>query len=404
MLRLRLANLRSRKNGRMNPSFTLGRIAGIRIGVNWSWLIVVALIVWTLASAVFPAQNPQLTKTTYVVMAVVAAVLFFASLLLHELGHALQARREGVEIEGITLWLFGGVAQLKGMFPSAGAELRIALAGPLVSALLGALFVGIAVADGVGSEVDGVAAWLGYINLTLLAFNLLPALPLDGGRVLRALLWQRRGDFASATRIAADVGRGFGFLLIGLGVLMLIAEGIWSGVWLAFVGWFLLQAAAAEERYGLLNDALGDLRVRDLMVARPVAAHADASLADFMDAIAHVHHFTTYPVTRDGRVVGLLPFAAVARVPRSSWHDTLVGDTMLGLDEVPTVRANEPLLDAVTKIGAGPLGRAIVVDGDDVTGLLSITDVGRLVARRGRSPFAARSGGKRSGDGDEALP
>jgi Zn-dependent protease/CBS domain-containing protein len=373
----------------MNPSFTLGRIAGIRIGVNWSWVIVFVLIVWSLASAVFPAQNPGFAKATYVAMAAVAAVFFFASLLLHELGHAVQARREGMEIEDITLWLFGGVARFKGMFPSAGAELRIALAGPAVSALLGALFVAVAVVGGLGSAADGVAAWLGYINLSLLVFNLVPALPLDGGRVLRALLWLARNDFRWATRIAADIGRGFGFLLIGLGLLMLVVQGMWSGVWLAFLGWFLLQAAAAEGRYAVLEDALGDLRVRDLMIARPVTARADATLADFMDAVARAHRFTTYPVVDDGHVVGLLPFAAVVQVPRGRWDGTLVGETALGLDEVPRVREDEPLLEALREIGDGPLGRALVVDGDDVTGMLSITDVGRLVAaarpeKRGR--------------------
>jgi Zn-dependent protease/CBS domain-containing protein len=368
----------------MNPSFTIARIAGIRIGINWSWLIVLALIVWTLESTVFPASNPGLSTATYAAMAVAAAILFFTSLLLHELGHALQAKRDGVEIEGITLWLFGGVARFKGMFPSAGAELRIAVAGPLVSLLLGGLFVAVAVAGGLGSAVDGIAAWLGYINLILLAFNLLPALPLDGGRVFRSLLWLRSGDFAWATRIAADVGRGFGYLLIGLGLLLFIVQGAWSGAWLAFLGWFLLHAAAAEGRYGLLRDALGDLRVRDLMIRRPESVPADWSLSEFMDDIAHVHHFTTYPVIADARVVGLLPFAAVARVPRPEWDTTRVRDCMLPIDEATSVREDEPLLDAISDMAAGSLDRALVLAGDQVVGLLSITDVGRLVARNGR--------------------
>jgi Zn-dependent protease/CBS domain-containing protein len=366
----------------MSPSVTLARIAGIRIGVNWSWLVVVALIVWTLESAVFPESNPGLAKSAYLAMAVVAALLFFVSLLLHELGHALQARRDGLEIDGITLWLFGGIARFKGMFPSAAAELRIAVAGPAVSLVLGVFFVAIAVAGGLGSEVDGVAAWLGYINLMLLAFNLLPALPLDGGRVFRALLWLRTGDFARATRIAADVGRAFGYVMIGLGLLLLIAQGVWSGAWIAFLGWFLLQAAAAEGRYGLLRDALGDLRVRDLMIRRPQTVAAEATLADFMDEVAHVHHYTTYPVVGDGRVLGLLPFAAVARVPRRAWETTHVADCMLPVDEATTVAEDEPLLDAVSELGAGPLDRALVLDGDRVVGLLSITDVGRLVGHR----------------------
>src|ERR671934_1087550 len=164
----------------MGESIALGRIAGIRIGINWSWLVVFALITWSLASGVFPSTNPGLSHGTYIAMAIAAAVLFFTSLLLHELGHAVVARREGMEIEGITLWLFGGVARFRGMFPSAGAEFRIAIAGPLVSLLLGVGFVLIALVPGLPRAVDGVVSWLGYINLTLLVFNLIPALPLDG--------------------------------------------------------------------------------------------------------------------------------------------------------------------------------------------------------------------------------
>ena len=240
----------------MNPTFQLGSIAGIRISANWSWLIVFALITWSLASAVFPSQNPGFSDGEYIVMAVAAALLFFASLLLHELGHALQARREGVEIEGINLWLFGGVAQFKGSFPSAGAEFRIAIAGPLVSLALGVFFVLVAVFAGLPNAIDGVVAWLGYTNLILLAFNLLPALPLDGGRVLRSALWHFRGDLQWATSVASGIGRGFGFLLIALGLFMFIFEGAFSGAWLAFVGWFLLQAATAEARYIATQQAL----------------------------------------------------------------------------------------------------------------------------------------------------
>jgi Zn-dependent protease/CBS domain-containing protein len=374
----------------MNPSITLGRVAGVRIGINWSWLVVFALIVWTLASAVFPAQSPHLSKAAYVAMALVAAVLFFGSLLLHELGHAMQARRDGMEIEGITLWLFGGIAQFKGSFPSAAAELRIALAGPLVSALLGGIFVGVAAAGGLGSAVDGVAAWLGYINLMLLGFNLLPALPLDGGRVLRALLWRARGDFSWATRIAAQVARGFGYLLVALGVVLFMAQGVWSGVWLAFIGWFLLQAAAAEGRYGLLREALGNLSVRDVMVRDPATVAADSTLAEFMDVVVHAHRYTTYPVVDGGRVLGLVPFAAVARVPRAEWERKRVRECMLPIEAVPHVREDEPLVDALGELSAEPPNRALVYEDGTVVGLLSISDVGRLVADVGRSRRRSR--------------
>ena len=262
-----------------------------------------------------------------------------------------------------------------------------------MSAFLGGMFVVIAAAGGLGSAVDGVAAWLGYINLMLLAFNLLPALPLDGGRVLRALLWRARGDFSWATRIASQVGRGFGCLLIALGLFLLIAQGVWTGVWLAFIGWFLLQAAAAEGRYGLLREALGGLCVRDVMVRTPVTVAADQTIAEFMDEVAHAHHFTTYPVVDADYVVGLLPFASVARVPRGDWERRRVRESMLAFVDVPRLREDEPLVDALGELATAPPGRALVLDDGQVVGLLSISDVGRFVAAAGtRSRGGARAG------------
>ncbi len=363
----------------MNPTFQLGRIAGIRIGINWSWLIIFALIVWSLAAAVFPSQNPGFSDGEYIVLAVVAALLFFASLLLHELGHALQARREGVEIEGINLWLFGGVAQFKGSFPSAGAEFRIAIAGPLVSLAIGVLFVLVAGIAGLPNAVDGIAAWLGFTNLILLAFNLLPALPLDGGRVLRSALWHFRGDLRWATWVAAGVGRGFGFLFIGLGLFMFIVEGAFSGAWLAFVGWFLLQAATAEARYVATKEALDGLRVRDLMIREPVTVEADLSLAQFMDDVARSRRFTTYPVLEHGRPIGLLAFRSVASVPRDEWETRLARDAMIPRDEVPALGEDEPAIDALAELSTSGVNRGLVVDDGTLVGLLSITDLARAL-------------------------
>lgn len=368
----------------MNPTIQLGRIGGIRIGINWSWLVVFALITWTLASGVFPSQNRGLSDGTYIAMAVVAACLFFTSLLLHELGHAVEARREGMEIEGITLWLFGGVAKFKAIFPSAGAEFRIAIAGPLVSLALGALFVVVAAFASLPEAVDGVAAWLGYINLALLVFNLLPALPLDGGRVLRSALWFFTRDFAKATRIASDISRVFGYLLIATGLFLFIFQGSFSGAWLAFVGWFLLQASAGELRYVATQQALGGLRVRDLMVTDPVTVPADLSLGEFVDQIAWSHRFTTYPVLEDGRPVGLLPFRSVAAVPRGEWDTSRVRDCMIPGDEVPLLAEDEPLIDALAELGDSNVGRALVVDNSHLAGMLSIRDVARALELRRR--------------------
>jgi Zn-dependent protease/predicted transcriptional regulator len=375
----------------MNPTLRLGRIAGVEIGINWSWLVIFALLVWTLASGVFPSTNPDLSAGTHLTMAIVATVGFVGSLLLHELGHALQARREGIEIDGITLWLFGGVARFKGTFPTAGAEFRVAIAGPIVSLLLGALFVLVALAH-VPEAVDGVVSWLGYINLSLLVFNLLPALPLDGGRVLHSLLWRIKGDLAGATRIAAGVGRGFGYLFIGAGIALFIFQGSFSGAWLAFIGWFLLQAAGAEARYVIAREALAGLRVRDLMTADPVTVAPDLTVGEFMDEIVHQRRHTTYPVVDDGDAVGLLPFRCVAEVPRREWDERHVRDCMLGRDQVALLDENETAADALAELGEADTKRGLVVADGRLVGLLSVSDLARVldVPPRRRRAVAVR--------------
>jgi CBS domain-containing protein len=297
-----------------------------------------------------------------------------------------------MEIEGITLWLFGGVAKFRGMFPSAGAEFRIAVAGPLVSLLLGAIFVLAAWRLDLPDVVDGIAAWLGYINLVLLVFNLLPALPLDGGRVLRAILWHLRRNFAWATVVAANIGRAFGFLMIGGGLLLLILLSALSGVWLALIGLFLLQAAGSELRFLGARQALGGLRVRDLMVRDPVTVRSDLTVGELMHELVRSPRHTTYPVVDDGRAVGLLPFARVAVVPRAEWDARRVRDYMLPRDRLPVVDEDEELITALQQLSEAELQRALVLDGDDrLAGFLSISDLVRVLGVRGGRLRRART-------------
>jgi len=375
----------------VESSFRLGRIAGVEVGVNWSWLVVFALITWSLAAGVFPDQDPGRSQATYIVMAVIAAALFFASLLGHELGHAVTARREGMELDGITLWLFGGVARFKGQFPSAGAELRIALAGPLVSLVIGVACSLLAWAIALPGGVDGVLAWIGYVNLILLAFNLLPALPLDGGRVLRALLWGAKADFAWATDVAASIGRGFGYLLIGGGIALFVFQGAFSGAWLAFVGWFLLGAATAEQRYAAARRALAGLRVGDLMTAHPITVPSDHTLGEFIDDVAWQRRHTTYPVMDDGRFAGLLAFRCVSSIPRNQWDSRSVRSCMIAAEEVPRLRPETAAIDALVELSGSSANRGVVLDGGHLVGILSTADLGRaLEAPPRRGSGAAR--------------
>jgi Zn-dependent protease/CBS domain-containing protein len=376
-----------RRERKMDGNFSIGRYGGVEVRLNWSLIAVFVLIVWSLADGVLPSQNPGLSDGTYLVTGIVGALLFLASILLHELGHSWVARHEGIEVDSITLWLFGGVSEFKDRFASPGSEFRVALSGPLVSIGLGVVFVLIALA-GLPSAVDGAAAWLGYINLILAAFNLLPASPLDGGRVLHSALWRAKGDYAWATRIASEIGQGFGYLFIALGLAMFIFQGSFSGAWLAFIGWFLLQGAKAEARYAATEQALGGMRVRDLMVRQPVTVDADSTIGRFMDDVASSRRFTTYPVLDGGSPVGLLAFSSVAAVPRSEWDTRRVRDTMIPLDEVPLLTEDEPAVEALADLSAPTANRGLVIEEGHLAGLLSITDLARAL-EVGRQPAQA---------------
>ena len=360
----------------MKTSYSLGRVAGIEIGINWSVLALLALLMWTLATGIFPSTNPGLGDNAYFAMAVLASLAFFASILLHELGHALQARRDGMEIDGITLWMFGGVARFAGMFRSAGSEFRIAIAGPLVSLFLALAFLGIALIPGIPVQVDAVSSWLGITNLALLVFNLIPALPLDGGRMLRAALWQWTGDLRRATRIAATTGRVLASALIAFGVLMSIYWDPVSGIWLVFIGWFVLQAAGAEGRY-VEMEARRAMRVRDMMSTELLAVEPDQTFADVAARIAGHPATAAYPVIEDGRVVGILTAADMEAVPREAWPYHRVADHMTDRDHVPTLAADDVLDTAVAALASSHLQRALILDGERLVGLLSIADVAR---------------------------
>jgi Zn-dependent protease len=363
----------------MTDSVRLGRIAGIPIGINWTWAVVFALFAWSLATFVFPAANPGLGTATYVAMAIVAELLFFASLLLHELGHAVVARREGMRIDGITLWLFGGVARFRGMFPSAGAEFRIAIAGPAVSLVLGLGFLVVAKATHLGAAIDGVAAWLGYINLLLLGFNLIPALPLDGGRVLRAALWRARRNFVWATKVSALIGRAFGVAMMAGGVVLFFVHGAFDDLWVALIGWFVYAAAGAEARLAAASGALEGLLVSDLMNEHPVAAQADQPLHEFVDTVSWSQEHRAYPVLDGARPVGALVLREVAKTPQRYWPTLRVRDAMIPLAQSVVVGPNDTALAAATALLGDRSGLALVVDRGSLAGVIAVADLERVL-------------------------
>ena len=376
----------------MESTFTLLRVRGIPIGVHWSWVFVFAIAVWSLASSLFPVTYPGLDGSVYLAMAVVSAVVLFSSVLLHELGHALRGLREGLPIEGITLWLLGGVARMRGNPPSAGSEFRVAICGPVVSLALAAGFAAAAAAgDGLGwpDPVQGVVDYLARFNLLVLGFNLVPALPLDGGRVLRSWLWHRHNSFIAATRSAAAVGRAFGLMLIAIGLLGLFGGDGPGGIWFAFLGWFMLQAAQSETSMAEARWALAGTRVGDVMTPDPVVVPPDLSVADFIDRLAPGQRFSTYPVVEDGRPHGIVSLRTLTGVPVRERDRRRMAEVMTPAEEVPSVSVDEDVVDVLSRFDGG-MSRALVIDQGRLVGVLSGADIVRAIevggARRPPEP------------------
>lgn len=363
----------------MNESVRLGRIAGVDVGVNWTVFVIFLLITFGLAAGRFPQQHPGLEPTAYVVAGVVAGLVFLASILAHEVSHAMVAQRNGVDVDGIVLWLFGGVARLRGEPGDPGAEIRVAGVGPLVSVVLGAAFGAVAVLlGGLGAPgiTVGVFAWLAVINVVLAVFNLVPAAPLDGGRILRGVLWKRRGDRLGASVTAARAGRAFGWLLVVLGLVDFVAGAGGGGLWLVLVGWFLTNAAGAEEHHAQVRHALGDVRVDQVMTAQPVVVPSDLPVSRLIEDHVFSSRYSSFPlVDRTGRPAGLITLNRVKQVPADRRGTTTVADIACPLDAVAVARPDESLADLLPRLAGCSDGRALVLEGDRLVGIVSPTDV-----------------------------
>ncbi|HSS61120.1 MAG TPA: site-2 protease family protein [Candidatus Limnocylindrales bacterium] len=380
----------------MNENVSLGRIAGIHVGFNWSLLVVAALIAWSLATSLLPSAAPGEASSAYWVAGVISAFVFLASLLAHELAHSIVAMRRGVKVEGITLWLFGGVSRFSSDTNSPGTQALFTFVGPLTSLVLGALFYVISIAVGSGPHpglVPATLSWLGYINLSLGIFNLVPAFPLDGGRLLQSLIWLRTGDRLRATRIAARIGMGFAYLLIAYGLAtFFIAGSVVGGVWSVFLGWFLLGAARSEETGGLIREALSGISVRDVMTANPVQAPDNISVDEALRGYVLASRHSTFP-THDsgGRLSGLLTLAALKNVAADARSTTLIKDIICPLDSVSSVRPDDPVADLLGVSDGCGEGRTLVIDGGQLVGIVSPSDISTLVQRSmsGRSKVRA---------------
>jgi Zn-dependent protease len=368
----------------MNQNIRLGRVAGVPVGANWSVLAIFVLIVWELADLVLPGYHPNDARAVYWAAALAGAVLFFASLLAHEASHTVVAVHNGIRVRGITLWLFGGVSELEGEALSPAADFRIAVVGPLTSLALALVFgtVGILLHSATGTVglVGSAVGWLAWVNLMLGVFNLMPAAPLDGGRILRAALWHHSGDRVRATTSAARAGEVFGYILVGLGALEFFTVSLF-GLWFVFLGLFLLSAARAERNDVVLRSTLATVHVRDLMTPDPVVFPSGMTVAELVDHRLHEFHFGTFPLVRpDGQLEGLTTLTRVRRVPPDLRAATRLVDTACPLTDVPAAAPDESVPDLLQRMQQAPDGRALVIGPDlRLVGILSPSDIARFV-------------------------
>jgi Zn-dependent protease/CBS domain-containing protein len=366
----------------MGATLRIGRLAGIPIGINVLWLFIVALITWALGADYYPERVDGISPLAAYLLGLLSALLLFASILLHELGHSIVARRHGMEIEEIDLWLLGGVARMSGAPRSAEDELRFAIAGPAVTAAIAALFAFayLLLPEGAPQAVDALIAYQLYVNVAILIFNMLPAFPLDGGRVLRALAWRHSGDHVRASSTAAAIGRAFGFGFVGLGILT-AAGGAPGGLWLALIGLFIVFAGSAEQHHAEMRDVLAGHTAGELAHGQAVTAAGRMTVDEAVHRYFGPYGYTAFPVRRNGGVIGLVTVDSVASVPAAQRRMTTV-EQIAERDPQLFIDRDEDASALLDRPAFHRIGRAVVTGEGAYVGVVSITDVQRSLRSR----------------------
>jgi Zn-dependent protease/predicted transcriptional regulator len=363
-------------------SWRLGRIAGIEVRVDSSWVVIALLITYSMYFQVSQVYESLSTRGA-VGLAVLSTVLFFGSVLVHELAHALVAQARGIRVQDITLFLFGGATRAKVDSRGPGDEFLIAVVGPLTSAILAGLF-GIVAAlgrDVLSDPLTGTLGYLGWTNLLLAGFNLVPGFPLDGGRLLRSAIWRATGSLGRATRIASQSGQAVGWLLVAAGVVSLLAGNLAGGIWFAFIGWFLVQAARSSYQELQLRDLLRGVEAEDVMAADLLRIPPDLTLQDAVDHYFMRYDHGAFPVDEHGRTIGLLTLRGVRRVPREQWPTRRVRDHMMPLGDQVQVAPDARMDGVLAKLQDGDAGRVLVVQDGEVVGIITPSDLTRWLRR-----------------------
>ncbi|HNM78294.1 MAG TPA: site-2 protease family protein [Tepidiformaceae bacterium] len=356
----------------MGRAYRVARIAGIDIEIHPSWLLILGFVAWSLSDAFFPDHYESWSTFAYWAVGISSAVLLFVTVLIHEMAHALVARHRGLPVPRITLFIFGGMSHMSRQPATAGEEFQIAAAGPATSILIALVSAGLGFAFREMSEkAEAILFYLAFVNLALGIFNILPGFPLDGGRVLRSIAWKRSGSFRQATRVASSVGEMFGYGLIVAGFFILLAGGLLDGLWLAFIGWFLLGAARGEAANLQLEGVLRRLTARDVMQAEFPSVTPGTPVSEIVHDYMVGKGERAVMVANDGAVLGVITVSDVRRVPRDSWAQVPAQRIMTPRSNVITVNAAQPAVEVLVLLGEKGLNQVPVLEDGRMVGLVT---------------------------------
>jgi Zn-dependent protease/CBS domain-containing protein len=364
---------------------TLFKLLGFEVKIDSSWIILAVLITWSLAKGVFPAYFEDMPTANYWAMGAAGALGLFLSIIFHELSHSLVARRFGIPMKGITLFIFGGVAEMSEEPPSAKAEFLTAIVGPVSSVLIAAVFYGIlhvGESSGWPMAVNGVLFYLVWVNFILALFNLLPAFPLDGGRVFRSALWSWKKDLRWATMISSKVGSAFGILFIAWGLWEIIQGNFIGGLWQAMIGLFLRGAAQSSYRFVVTRDVLSGLKVGRFMAADPVTVPPGITLQDFVEDYLYRYHHQIYPVVKGRELAGCITARKLKDVPRGDWPHRLVGDVAESCEKATVVGPDMDATAALEIMNRTGNSRLMVVENGRLVGIVTLKDLMKVLALR----------------------
>jgi len=363
----------------LGKRISLFKLLGFEVGIDWSWIIIAILILWSLSTGFFPMYYKNLSTEMYWMMGLVGAAGLFLSIIFHEFCHSMMARRYGMPMKGITLFIFGGVAQMEDEPPSPKAEFMVAIVGPLSSLAIGLIFYGIYIFGknaGLPEPVNGVVGYLAFINGILAGFNIMPAFPLDGGRVLRSILWGLKKNLKWATRVSSWIGTGFGILLIVLGIVNVLRGNFVGGMWWLLIGMFLHGAAKSAYQQLIMRKALEGEPLTKLMKTDPVTVPASVSLKEFVEDYVYRHHYKMFPVMdNSNKLAGCITTKQLKEVPKENWDQKKVADLAMQCSPENSVDSKEDAMRALSKMKSYSASRLMVTEGDHLLGIISLKDM-----------------------------